>query len=148
MILDHLDNAARYSALNEGLSAGFGFLAQPNIEQLESGRYEIAGDRVYAIVDRTEGRRMDDALLESHRKYVDIQFIIAGSESIGWSPRKGLTTAVEYDAERDLEFHHGKPASLFLVPPGSFAIFLPTDAHMPLIGEGPIHKVVVKVAVD
>jgi YhcH/YjgK/YiaL family protein len=97
MILDHLDNAARYSALNEGLSAGFGFLAQPNIEQLESGRYEIAGDRVYAIVDRTEGRRMDDALLESHRKYVDIQFIIAGSESIGWSPRKGLTTAVEYD---------------------------------------------------
>jgi biofilm protein TabA len=33
-------------------------------------------------------------------------------------------------------------------PPGTFAIFFPEDAHAPMAGEGLIHKVVVKVAVD
>ena len=54
---------------------------------------------------------------------------------------------LEYDEEKDLEFFEGEPVSIVRIPPGSFAVFLPTDAHLPLIGDGPIHKVVVKVAI-
>jgi YhcH/YjgK/YiaL family protein len=130
-----------------GLSEGFGFLDQANLAELENGRYEIAGDRVFAIVDRTHGRNVEDGELEAHREYIDIQYVIRGTESMGWSPREGLENSVEYDATKDLEFFAGSPESIVSVPPGFFALFLPSDAHLPLIGDGPIHKVVVKVAV-
>ena len=148
MILDILTNAAKYAGLKNGLSEGFGFLDQPNLAGLKDGTYEISGDRVYAIVAHENGRTVDDGQLEGHRKYLDIQYVISGDESMGWAPREGLMTAVDYDAERDLEFFGGPPASLVRVPPGHFVIFLPSDAHLPLIGTGPIHKVVIKVAID
>ncbi|MBN2161929.1 MAG: YhcH/YjgK/YiaL family protein [Pontiellaceae bacterium] len=147
MVLDTLKNAARYAGLKDGCSEAFGFLDQPGLADLPDGRYEVAGEKVFAIVDRTQGRKISDGKLEGHRKFIDIQYVISGDESMGWSPAAGLTNAVPYDEERDLEFFEGNPQSIVHVPPGSFAVFLPTDAHLPLIGEGPIHKVVVKVSV-
>jgi len=148
MILDTLDNAARYAGLKNGLSEGFGFLAQPGLSDLADGKYEIAGDRIFAIVQRNQGRKVEEGQLEGHRNYIDIQYVISGEESMGWSPRAGLVNSVAYDATKDLEFFEGDPESIVRVPPGSFTVFLPSDAHLPLIGEGPIHKVVVKVALD
>jgi YhcH/YjgK/YiaL family protein len=147
MILDTLENAAKYAGLKAGCSEAFGFLAQPGLTEIPDGKYEIAGDRVFALVQRQQGRAISDGQLEGHRKYLDIQFVISGEESMGWRPRAGLSNAMAYDATRDLEFFEGEPQSIVRVPPGSFAVFLPTDAHLPLIGEGPIHKVVVKVLV-
>ncbi len=147
MILDTLGNAAKYAGLKIGLSEAFGFLDQPGLADLPDGKYEIFGDRVYAIIAHENGRCVSDGELEGHRKYIDIQYVISGGESMGWSPREGLVNSTEYDAEKDLEFFEGEPESIVRVPPGSFIVFLPTDAHLPLIGDGPIHKVVVKVAV-
>lgn len=148
MILDTLKNAARYAGLRLGCSEAFGFLDQPGLVELPDGKYEIAGNRVYAIVERRPGRLVSEGRLEGHRKYIDVQYVVSGEESMGWSPREGLETAVEYDEARDLEFFAGKPESMVRVPPGSFAVFLPTDAHLPLVGDGPIHKVVVKIAIN
>ena len=147
MILDTIENAAKYAGLKVGSSEAFGFLDQPGLQDLPDGKYEIAGERVYAVIERTAGRKVSEGQLEGHRKYLDIQFLISGEESMGWCPRGELTTAGEYDAGKDLEFFEGEPKSIVRVPPGSFAVFLPTDAHLPLIGDGPIHKVVVKVAI-
>lgn len=146
MILDTLENAAHYTGFREGFSEAFGFLAQPGLTELPDGKHEISGDQVYAIIDHRPGRKVSEGQLEGHRKYLDIQYVISGDESMGWCPRTGLTNAMEYDEARDLEFFEGHPQSVVRVPPGSFAVFLPTDAHLPLIGDGLIHKVVVKVA--
>jgi YhcH/YjgK/YiaL family protein len=148
MILDTLNNAARYAGLKKGLSEGFGFLDQPGLAELEDGKYEISGDLVFAIVQRGPLRSIEDGRLEGHRNYIDIQYVIRGDESMGWSPRSALPESGHYDAEKDLEFFEGAPQALIKVPPGSFAVFLPSDAHMPLIGSGEYHKVVVKVAAD
>jgi YhcH/YjgK/YiaL family protein len=148
MILDTLDNAARYTGFKAGISEGFGFLDQPGLAELEPGRYEITGDVVFAIVEKTDGRSVADGKLEAHRKYIDIQYVVSGDESMGWSPLGDCTKSTGYDEVRDLEFFDDDPQSIVQVPPGSFTVFLPTDAHMPLVGNGPIHKVVVKVAVD
>jgi len=145
MILDTLGNAAKYAGLKIGISEAFGFLDQPGLADLPDGKHEIFGDRVYAIIAHENGRAVSDGELEGHQKYIDLQYVIRGDESMGWSPREGLVNSAEYDAEKDLEFFEGEPKTIVRVPPGSFAIFLPTDAHLPLIGEGPIHKVVVKV---
>lgn len=148
MILDTLDNAAKYAGLKTGLPEAFGFLDQPGLVELPDGKHEILGDRVYATIAHESGRDVSDGQLESHRKYIDIQYVISGNESMGWAPREGLNASIEYDEEKDLEFFEGRPASVVEVPPGSFIIFLPSDAHLPLIGNGSIHKVVVKVAAD
>lgn len=147
MILDTLENAAKYAGLKIGISEAFGFLDQPGLAELPEGKHSIIGDRVHAIIDRCQGRAIEDGDLEGHRKYIDIQYVISGDESMGWSARAGLVNSVEYDEGKDLEFFEGDPKSIVRVPPGCFAVFLPTDAHFPLIGKGPIHKVVVKVAV-
>ncbi|MEN7972505.1 MAG: YhcH/YjgK/YiaL family protein [Verrucomicrobiota bacterium] len=147
MILDTLQNAAKYAGLKMGISEAFGFLDQPGLAELPEGKHEILGDRVYAIIARENGRKVSDAQLEGHRKYIDIQYVISGNESMGWAPREGLANSVDYDEEKDFELFEGTPKSIVRVPPGSFAVFLPSDAHLPLIGDGPIHKVVVKVAV-
>ncbi|HEY5653608.1 MAG TPA: YhcH/YjgK/YiaL family protein [Pontiella sp.] len=148
MILDALKNAAKYTTLRNGFDEGFGFLNQPGLAELKEGKYEISGDRIYAIIALENGRAVDEAELEGHRKYIDIQYVISGEESMGWAPREGLPNSVEYDEEKDLEFFQGRPQSIIKVPEGSFIIFFPSDAHLPLIGSGPIHKVILKVAVD
>jgi len=33
------------------------------------------------------------------------------------------------------------------VPAGSFAVFFPEDAHAPMVSDGEVHKVILKVAV-
>lgn len=147
MVLDILGNAAKYAGLKAGISEAFGFLDQPGLAELPDGEYEILGDQVYAIIAHENGRSISEGKLEGHRKYIDIQYVISGEESIGWKNREGLVRSADYDAECDVEFFEGEPDSIVRVPPGSFAIFLPTDAHFPLIGNEPIHKVVVKVAV-
>ena len=146
MILDTLENAAKYAGLKFGISEAFGFLDQPGLAELPDGKHEIIGDRVYAIVERRPARAIEEGALEGHRKYIDIQYVISGDESMGWSAREGLVNSVEYDEGKDLEFFEGEPGSIVRVPPGCFTVFLPTDAHLPCIGNGPIHKVVVKVA--
>lgn len=146
MILDTLKNAAHYAGFREGCSEAFGFLDQPGLADLPDGKYEITGERVFAIISRTDGRTASEGQLEGHRKYADIQYVISGDESMGWRSAEGLNSSIEYDQEKDLEFFEGSPESIIRVPPGSFAVFLPNDAHLPLIGDGPIHKVVVKVA--
>lgn len=148
MILDTLANAARYTGFKAGISEGFGFLDQPGVANLEPGRYEISGDRVFAIVEKNEGRKIADGKLEAHRNYLDIQYIIRGDESMGWSPLADLIGSEGYDEKRDLEFFTDEAQSIVKVPQGSFTVFLPTDAHLPGIGTGPIHKIVIKVAIN
>ncbi|HEY2895332.1 MAG TPA: YhcH/YjgK/YiaL family protein, partial [Pirellulales bacterium] len=86
MILDELASAARYEKLHAGFHAGFEFLMQANLASLESGRHEIDGDRVFALINRDPGRGRAGARLEAHRKYIDIQFLVSGQEEIGWRP--------------------------------------------------------------
>jgi YhcH/YjgK/YiaL family protein len=148
MILDTLENAAKYAGLRDGLSEGFGFLDQPGVTELAPGKYEISDGLVYAIVEKNDGRKVEDGKLEAHRNYLDIQYIVSGDESMGWSPLADLTGSEGYDEKRDLEFFTDDPQSIVKVPPGSFTIFLPADAHLPGIGNGPIHKIVIKVAMD
>ena len=149
MILDALENIHRYLALNEGFSKGIEFLLRPDLKQLPARKYEIDGDRVYATVAKDDGRKKEDAHLEIHKKYIDIQLILAGTDEMGW---KALTScqhlAGEYDKASDIQFFADDPDVWLPVERGFFVIFFPEDAHMPMISAGRIHKVVVKVAME
>jgi biofilm protein TabA len=148
MILDTLKNADRHAALHPGFAEAFAFLRRMDIAALPVGRVEVIGKRVFAIIGKDEGKSREKARLEAHRKYIDIQLVVSGDEWIGWRDLKTCReSGLGYSAEKEIEFYTASPAKWFCVLPGSFAIFFPEDVHAPLAGAGPVHKVVVKVAV-
>ncbi len=144
MILDILARDDAHVALHPGFRDAFAFLRSLDVAALTPGRIEIAGDLLYAMVVDAEGKGQAQACLETHRRYIDIQYQVAGTDCIGWAPAAGLA-GDGYDAEKDLEFHPARPESWATVAPGRFAVFFPEDAHAPLGGRGRLLKVVVKV---
>lgn len=152
MILDTLDRHARYSAWMPWLAPAFEFLQRTAGPSLAPGRYEIDGERMFAIAAQYQTRGYDEAEPEAHRKYLDVQYLVSGRETIYWTPL-GEAGAVSqpYDAERDLVFFaRNDRARPFELAAGHFAIFFPDDAHQPNSHVGApaaVHKVVVKVRV-
>ena len=80
MIKDKLKNAKTYYNLGENLKKGLLWLEKNDLEKLADGRYEIDGDKVFASIQTYETK--DDANYESHRNYIDIQYMINGCEKI------------------------------------------------------------------
>lgn len=115
------------------------------------GRYELA-DGLHALVLEYATRDVDESRFETHRRHVDLQYTLAGAEGIDWAPRDTLSVDGEYDAARDLLFHHAGPDCGRLVnAAGFFALFAPVDAHRPAIrvaDHARVTKVVVKIPVD
>ncbi|MBU0479904.1 MAG: YhcH/YjgK/YiaL family protein [Proteobacteria bacterium] len=149
MILDVPGNGGRYLTMKRGFAEAFDFLNRPDLRELEIGRHEIAGDRVYAMVAIVPGREREGAMLEAHNRYIDIQMVLSGTDEMGWKARSACTSPVgRYDRLTDEQLYADEPVSWIPVRNGSFVIFFPEDAHLPLISAGEIHKVVVKIAVD
>lgn len=148
MVLDIPENAHQYFALHKDFVRAFEFLARTDLKKLPTDTYEIDGDRVFAIVAVDPGRKKEESLLEIHKKYIDIQLILDGTDNMGWKPKAACKKpSGEYDAETDLQFFADEPDVWLAMKSGSFVIFFPEDAHMPLISTGQLHKVIVKIAV-
>lgn len=148
MILDSIDNGARYYALHPGLSRVFDFLRTADIKALEPGRHDIDGDNLFVNVSELELRPLDAAHLEAHNRYIDVQVVIEGEEIFGWSERKECTTPEgEFDTERDIIFYGDVPQTFYTVREGQFTILYPEDAHAPMLGNGNVKKLIFKVLI-
>jgi len=146
MILDRVENANRYLPLNPHFAKAFEFLRQHNLRTLPLGRHEIDGDRVYATAMKGPGKAREAAHLEAHRKYIDVQVVVSGTDEMGWK-NKGTCKMAHgaYEDDKDAEFFADPPDAWVEVGPGAFAVFFPEDAHAPMISQGELHKIVVKV---
>ena len=149
MIIDVLDNADRYLTLNKGFKTAFSFLMRSNLGSLAPGRHEVANDRVFALVEDAPGRKREQAELESHEKYIDIQLVVSGTDMMGWK-RTATCTQIskEYHPSKDIRFFKDTPDVWLPVSAGMYAIFFPEDAHMPMISDGHLRKVIMKIALD
>jgi len=148
MILDTLAHAERYRALHPLFERAFDFLRDTDLMALAPGKHDVQGEQIFAIVEACEGRTRAEAKLECHRRYIDIQLVLAGVDEMGWKPvAECLDPQTEYDAARDIRFFNDTPSSWIATPPGAFCLIFPEDAHAPLVGTGMIRKVVVKIAV-
>lgn len=148
MILDTLDNADRYTALHPMFARAFDYLRHLPAQPPESGRLNLVGEHLVAIYSSVQGRARDAAQLECHRRYIDIQYVIAGDDEMGWAPLQSCRRPVAaFSNEKDIQFFHDTPHSWVTARAGSFCIFFPDDAHAPLISDGLIHKVVLKIEI-
>ena len=148
MILSSLINGNRYAALHPLFPRAFEFIRNTNLLSLEPGIYRIIGDELFAIVESLPGRTREEAQLECHRKYIDIQLVLEGTDEMGWKALGDCHHPVsDYSAEKDIQFFHDAPATWITTPPDHFCIFFPEDAHAPLVSTGNIRKVIFKIAV-
>jgi len=148
MIIDSLDNSACTESAHPLFKKVFDYLKSIDFSLLEEGKTLIEGDDAFFMVSTIEGKERENAALETHRKYIDIQLPVSAFEVFGWKPLCSLTDlSAIYDAEKDISFFKDTPEAYFKIAPGNFVVFFPEDAHAPGIGNGAIKKIVVKVKV-
>ena len=148
MIIDNFENLKKYSSLNIYFSKAFDYISATDFNTLNVGRYEIDGDNIYVNVDEYETKKVSKP--EFHKKYADIQFLVNGSEYIGYCPKDRLLECEEYNTEKDIGFGLGV-VDYIKMKPGQFMILFPDDAHQPCMADGnpqKVKKVVVKVKVS
>lgn len=151
MILDTLSQGHLYHPLNPRFARAFAFLRSVTPETAV-GRHEIAGDELYAIVQRHHTKAIAEKQLEVHRRYIDIQHMVRGREIMGWAPLASLgAPSMAFDVSMDAALYpYPEHAIQVPVVAGQFAIFYPEDAHAPSCAWGDpaeVLKVVVKVQV-
>ncbi|MDH3360709.1 MAG: YhcH/YjgK/YiaL family protein [Desulfobulbaceae bacterium] len=148
MIIDTLENASFYSNLGPDIVTALEYLRNTDFSEMPLGKHAIDGERIFAIVDKYQTIPGTEVELEGHRRFIDVQYLVSGSELIGYAPLKGQTILKEYDQAEDFLLCHGE-ASFVRISTGMFAILFPHDLHMPCIGEPPttVRKVVVKVMI-
>jgi YhcH/YjgK/YiaL family protein len=149
MILDSLENSQQYESLHPLFKKAFDFIKYTDFSQLKEGVIETSDPRLYFSISRSRGKDPQDAVLESHKKFIDIQAPIIGVETIGWKAGDELMIISEpYDDKKDVMFYHDFPTTYTKLYPGQFAVYFPEDGHAPGIGQGDIRKIVAKIAVE
>ena len=149
MVIDILQNAKMYYGMNTRLEAAFNFLRQNGLSKIPPGKYEIDGDKVYALIHHYETKPKGEGLWEAHRRYIDVQYVSEGSELMGYANIGDLSVSKDYEADDDYLLLKGS-GDYLTTRPGTFVIFTPEDAHMPgtaVENPEPVIKVVVKVLV-
>jgi YhcH/YjgK/YiaL family protein len=147
MIIDTIRNASIYFPLSERLAAALRFLQETDLVSLQPGKYEIDGANVYATIQESITKPMEQGFWEAHRKYIDIHYVIEGMERIGYANIERLK-AGQYDEEKDFQVLEGE-GEYFTLTPGFFVIMAPRDAHKPGIavnGVAPVKKLVIKIS--
>lgn len=150
MILDTHTNLHRYASLFRGVDPAplFDWLA--SARDVEPGaKVEFAGDRLFARTMRQDTGAREAFRWETHREYIDLQFIVGGGEIIEWAPAAKLSPNVPYDEPTDFQFYAPAPAeALLTMRDGLFVFLFPEDGHKPLVADGvnaAVHKIIAKV---
>lgn len=153
MIVDIVENAAQYENLSPAIAKALKVISDKNLNLINQpdGRYDIDGDNLFFLIQRYTTKPAEQGKIESHQKYIDIQYIVSGREMIGYAPTSLLEIDTPYDSDKDAVFHKSNNKITHLnLEGGMFAIFYPDDAHMPgcqLNGSTEVHKIVVKIRI-
>lgn len=149
MIIDTIQNAAAYSGVHPLMNKAMEFIQDCMQDELPSGRYELEGEDLYALVMNYEARERENPRYESHEKYIDIQCITRGSEYQWCASRGEAEQTTEYDAAKDVAFHAFSAQGHRLhLTAGTFAVYFPQDVHLPGMPDDLSHectRVVVKI---
>ena len=124
------------------------YIEEHDLSELEPGKHLIDGEDLFVNIVDAQLKTPEQARLEVHDRYIDIQVPLSGPESFGVKPRRECREPDgEFDPERDILFYKDKDWTTVTLQVGEAITFDPDTAHAPLIGEGTIHKAIFKVKV-
>jgi YhcH/YjgK/YiaL family protein len=129
----------------------FQFLKSANLKELPLGKQELEGQHLFISVAQYYGKQKADAFYESHKKYIDIQYVIEGEELIGLTTLDKATVKDPYSEEKDIAFYNSDDGNFMKATPEKFFLFFPEDVHRPSITTGDsiqVKKIVVKIMIE
>ncbi len=127
MILDYKKNLKIYEGVNKFWSKIEKFISENDLKSIEKGKYDL-GDECF--VNILESNPTVSTKWESHIKYIDVQYIITGSETIEWQFIDKMEKTTEYDAVKD-RYLGVSSGEKIAVKEGMFMALFPDDAHCP-----------------
>ena len=146
MILTTFTELHDYTKINPLFSLAADWLQYTDLTQLAIGEHEIKDRELFAIKATMMGRKPNQAKLEAHKKYIDIQVCIQGTDNIAWRPTIECPNISDaYKAENDIMFFSDKATHSIKIHNDKIALFFPNDAHAPLIADEELTKIVIKV---
>ena len=149
MIVDTLANAGRYRGISPLLDRGLEEMLRLAERPSSDGRHELAGPELAAVFSSYETADPHERPLEAHRRFIDIQVVLQGRESLYWAPLPSLEPQGDYSEAEDVAFFSGPAGIAVALEPGWFTVLFPPDAHKPGCLRGGIsrvRKLVIKVA--
>ena len=144
MVIDNLKNMRDYEALHPLFAKAFDYIEQTDLNALEPGKIVLIENELIVNVNQIPAKTKEEAKLETHNEYIDIQIPLTGVEQMGYTQRADLPEA-EYDAVKDLTLYEGLADDYLTVKPGMFTLFFPSDGHAPGITPTGLKKIIVKV---
>jgi YhcH/YjgK/YiaL family protein len=143
MIFDSINNLKLYTGLGSDFKAVCDFVAGKDFEKMAAARYDFVNG-IYYTVQNYKTRSESEALFETHRKYIDLQYMVKGRERHYVTHVSALKPNGEYNEERDMDFYDGEGDSLVLKT-GFFVIYFPDDGHKPNISLAKDPENIIKV---
>ena len=144
MVIDNLSNMRDYESLHPLFGKAFDFIEQTDLTALQPGKIALIDNELIVNVNQIPPKGKEEAKLETHNEYIDIQVPISGVEVMGYTQRADLPEAA-YDAAIDMTLYDGAAANYFTVSPGMFTLFFPEDGHAPGITSTGLKKIIIKV---
>lgn len=146
MIICPWKDIGRYAAIVPGVEEVI--KAVEGLTDLTPRTIPLSGENKI-LVQAGATKHYEGRQLEAHRRFLDIQLILKGSEQVGWAPIDALTAATEYNEAKDCCMYEGN-CEFMNIPAGYCYVVFPEDAHMPgshLDEPGEYTKLVVKLKV-
>lgn len=148
--LPNLDAAFAYlTRLEDPAADEHRKLTSLNVGEVQ--RVEIQGKKVFAILQCYMSKARPEVRFEAHRKYIDVQYVLTGTEIMALDITPGLKPVDPYNAEKDVVFLMSASPMDIPLGPGTAAVLFPEDAHAPgITGTSPekIYKCVMKVELE
>lgn len=145
--IDKVAFATQYHKNKKAWDEAFDFLRSHNLDTMAAGKYSIDDENVFATITIGPNKPFDKTNWESHRNYVDLQYVISGKEKIGVAQVSTATVTNPYDASKDIA-NYSTEGKYHIATPATFFLFFPTDAHRPGIkveGNDLVKKLVIKI---
>lgn len=145
MVAGYLEDYKKY-LFNKSFEKGFEFIFNFIKNPLKKGKYEIDGENVFALVQEYQPKK--EGSFESHKNYIDIQYIFSGSEIIEWCNISDAKAEKDLTPEKDVILYYDcKDKSSILLKQNGFAIFFPSDLHKPglIANDNNVIKIVIKI---
>lgn len=151
MITSTLSQLHWYKIISPNFEKAIQYALATDFTNMESGKYQIDGDNVFAIANEFMTKPLSECDPESHRDYADIQIIISGVERFGYAPLVDQPASTPYNPENDVALYSipEEELSYITLTSGQFIVFFPSDIHQPEVFQHQpdlVKKVVLKIA--
>jgi YhcH/YjgK/YiaL family protein len=148
VIIDQIANIKNYIPLVSGLKKVIEILESGALKGAVPGKYTTDDPSIrYVVMAYTTKIEKTDEY-EIHRKEIDIQILLKGSERMDLILPEPVKLAKEYIAESDAGFVSGEKSVSYYASENTFAVFFPGEPHAPSLIDGDpseVLKVVFKI---